>query len=288
VNSGSRTDHGEIQAQGGRFPHLREVPLTATIFRLPADAAEITLPNDAAELQAQGYLFAAGLRNAFTLAFAPDGELFAGENGPEADYPEELNWVRAGHHYGFPWRFGRDDNPQQFPQYDPAADRRLPPGVAASSFYAQDPSFPAPPPAFTDPVANAGPAADQSIAADGRRQQASEAGTPLYTFTPHRVPVGLTFDTAGGLPPPYRGAGFLLSWGNPAARNPTFTDTGQDLLHLQLTTDGMTYRLRATPLVRGFQHPIDSALLGRTLYILEWGGAGTLWALAFRDAPHPR
>lgn len=207
VNSGSRTDHGEIQAQGGRFPHLREVPLTATIFRLPADAEEITLSNDALELHAKGYLFAAGLRNAFTLAFAPNGELFAGENGPEADYPEELNWVRAGRHYGFPWRFGRDDNPQQFPQYDPAADRRLSPGVAASGLYAQDPSFPAPPTAFTDPVANQGPAADQSITADGHRQQASEAGTPLYTFTPHRVPVGLTFDTAGGLPRPTAGQG---------------------------------------------------------------------------------
>jgi Glucose / Sorbosone dehydrogenase len=288
VNSGSRTDHGEIQAQGGRFPHLREVPLTATIFRLPADAEEITLPNDAAELHAKGYLFAAGLRNAFTLAFAPNGELFAGENGPEADYPEELNWVRAGHHYGFPWRFGRDDNPQQFPRYDPAADRRLPPGVAASGLCARDPSFPAPPPAFTDPVANQGPAADQSIAMDGRRRQASETGTPLYTFTPHRVPVGLTFDTAGGLPPPYRGAGFLLSWGNPAARNPAFTDAGQDLLHLQLTPDGGTYHLRTTPLVRGFHHPIDGALLGRTLYILEWGGVGTLWALTFRDTPRSR
>jgi glucose/arabinose dehydrogenase len=287
VNSGSRTDHGEIQAQGGRFPHLREVPLTATIFRLPADGAEIVLPNDATELQAKGYRFAAGLRNAFTLAFAPDGELFAGDNGPEADYPEELNWVRAGHHYGFPWRFGRDDNPQQFPQYDPTADRRLPPGVAASSLYTQDASFPAPPAAFTDPVANQGPAADQSITVDGRRQQASVAGTPLYTFTPHRVPVGLTFDTARGLPPPYRGAGFLLSWGNPAARNPTFTDAGQDLLHLQLTTDGSTYHLRATPLVHGLQHPIDSALLGRTLYILEWGGVGTLWALIFRDVTPP-
>ena len=285
VNSGSRTDHGEIRDQGGRFPQLREVPLTAAIFRLPADATEVVLPNDAAALQAKGYLFAAGLRNAFTLAFTPDGELFAGENGPEADYPEELNWVRAGHHYGFPWRFGRDDNPQRFPQYDPAADRRLPPGVAASSLYARDPSFPTPPAAFTDPVANAGPAADHSIAADGRRQRASEAGAPLYTFTPHRVPVGLTFDTARGLPPPYRGAGLLLSWGNPAARNPTFIDAGQDLLHLQLTTDGVTYSLRATPLVRGFQHPIDSALLGRTLYILEWGGAGSLWALTFRDAP---
>ena len=289
VNSGSRTDHGEVQAQGGRFPHLREVPLTAKIFRIPADAAEVVLPNDEAALKAQGYLFAAGLRNAFTLAIAPNGELFAGENGPDADYPEELNWLRAGHHYGFPWRFGRDDNPQQFPHYDPATDRRLPPRVGAeSSVYTQDPSFPAPPVAFTDPVANEGPAADQSITEDGRRQQASDTGTPLYTFTPHRVPVGLTFDTTGVLPLPYRGAGFLLSWGNPAARNPTFTDAGQDLLHLQLTTDGATYHLRAAPLVRGFQRPIDSALLGRTLYILEWGGRGTLWALTFPNAPHPR
>jgi len=79
-----------------------------------------------------------------------------------------------------------------------------------------------------------------------------------------------------------------LSWGNPAARHSTFTDPGQDLLHLQLTTDGVTYGLRATPLVRGFQQPIDSALLGRTLYILEWGGVGTLWALTFRDAMPPR
>jgi glucose/arabinose dehydrogenase len=246
------------------------------------------LANDAAELHAKGYLFAAGLRNAFTLAFAPDGELFAGENGPEADYPEELNWVRAGHHYGFPWRFGRDDNPQRFPWYDPAADRRLPPGVAASGLYAPDPGFPAPPPAFTDPVANEGPAADESLTADGRRRRASATGTPLYTFTPHRVPAGLTFDTAGGLPPPYRGAGFLVSWGDPAARQPAFTDAGQDLLHLQLTRDGATYRLRATPLVRGLQRPIDTALLGRTLYLLEWGGQGTLWALTFPDATPPR
>ena len=79
-----------------------------------------------------------------------------------------------------------------------------------------------------------------------------------------------------------------MSWGNPAARNPTFTDAGQDLLHLQLTTDGVTYRLRATPLVRGFQHPIDSAMLGNKLYILEWGGMGSLWELTFRDAPRAR
>jgi hypothetical protein len=102
------------------------------------------------------------------------------------------------------------------------------------------------------------------------------------------VPAGLTFDTAGALPPPYRGVGFLVSWGDPAARQPAFTDAGQDLLQLQLTRDGAAYRLRATPLVRGLQRPIDTALLGRTLYILEWGSQGTLWALTFPDATPPR
>jgi hypothetical protein len=288
VNSGSRTDHGEIQSQGGAFPNIREVPLTATIFRIPADASDVVLPNDEAALKAQGYFFSAGVRNAYSLAFAPNGELFAGDNGPEADYTEELNWVREGQHYGFPWRLGIDANPQQFPGYDPAADRRLPPGVGAEGFYANDPSFPAPPMAFTDPLANWGPDADHYITLDGRQQDASDAGTPIYTFTPHRVPVGLTFDRERILPRPYQGDAFILSWGTSEERSRKVGDAAQDLLHLQLTNVGETYHLRATALARGFHHPIDSALLGRTLYILEWGGRGTLWALSFRDAGPPR
>src|SRR6185503_7131169 len=46
--SGSRTDHGEEQTSGGRFPGLRETPLTARIFRVPAAAGGILLPNDEA------------------------------------------------------------------------------------------------------------------------------------------------------------------------------------------------------------------------------------------------
>src|SRR6185295_18227579 len=41
LSSGSRTDHGEVQTSGGRFPGLREVPLTAKIFRLPTTASEV-------------------------------------------------------------------------------------------------------------------------------------------------------------------------------------------------------------------------------------------------------
>jgi glucose/arabinose dehydrogenase len=102
LTSGSRTAHGEEESNQGKFPGVREVPLTAAIFRLPANGANLMLPNDEVELQAQGYYFARGLRNAFDLAFAPNGDLFASENGPDADYPEELNWIRRGHHYGFP------------------------------------------------------------------------------------------------------------------------------------------------------------------------------------------
>ena len=144
VNSGSRTDHGEEQSVDGTFPGAREVPLTAAIFRLPADGVDLLLPNDDAALGELGYVYARGMRNAYDLAFAPNGDLFAAENGPDADFPDELNWVREGLHYGFPWRFGVEDNPQQFPEYDGEGDRRLQGDFEAvrRGFYRSDPDFP--------------------------------------------------------------------------------------------------------------------------------------------------
>src|SRR5947209_8172725 len=72
VNSGARTDHGEIQSNSNLFPHVREVPLTTKIFRLPTSGSNLTLPNDLTALQQAGYIFAEGNRNAFDLAFAPN------------------------------------------------------------------------------------------------------------------------------------------------------------------------------------------------------------------------
>src|SRR5207237_10214401 len=43
VNSVSRTDHGEEQSNGGLFPNLREAPLTAQIFPLPAAGTYLVL-----------------------------------------------------------------------------------------------------------------------------------------------------------------------------------------------------------------------------------------------------
>jgi hypothetical protein len=84
VNSGSRTDHGEVQSAGGVYPGVREVGLTACILKLPTNGNNIFLQNNRTWLRNHGYIFAEGTRNTFDMAFAPSGELFGTEMGPIA------------------------------------------------------------------------------------------------------------------------------------------------------------------------------------------------------------
>src|SRR6267142_4830377 len=151
LNSGSRTDHGEVQSKGPVFPNTREVALTAKILRVPTSGSNLVLTNDLNALKQAGYVFAEGTRNSFDFAFAPNGDLFATENGPDRDMSEELNWLRPGLHFGFPWRIGGADNPQQFPTYDPSTDKLLDSRFTAviNGYYHNDPTFPAPPTNFT-------------------------------------------------------------------------------------------------------------------------------------------
>lgn len=283
LNSGSRTDHGEVESNGTAFPDTREVPITSAIFRLPADGSELRLPNNEAALKP--YLFADGTRNAYDPEFAPNGELFAGDNGPDADYPDELNWLREGRHYGFPWRFGSQDNPQQFAEYDAATDKRLQPDFTAVQIgaYRNDPTFPKPPGPFADPVVNRGPAAAQYRSDDGQAHDAGKDGTTLTTFTPHRSPLGLVFATDAKLPAGLRGEGdtlsaFILSWG---AAGGTLTDRGQDLLHLTLTKDGDGYAAATEQIARDFKNPIDAVMIENRLYVLEFSNNSALWELTF-------
>ncbi len=281
MNSGSRTDHGEVQDAKGAFPNSREVPLTSAIFRIPTDADNQVLPNDEAQLKSKGYLFVDGTRNSYDLAFAPNGDLFAGDNGPDADYPDELNWLQEGRHYGFPWRMGNVDNAQRSPEYDPANDGRLQPEFFAvkNGFYRTDPTFP-PPPAdvtFTDPIANLGPDGDIFRDADGNTYDASDLGQPASSFTPHRSELGLVFDEAGALGGDLKGDGLILSWG---AAEGSLPDPGRDLLAVKLTKAGATYQAKVNQLVVGFDNPIDAALLGKKLYVLDWGGKGTIWEVS--------
>jgi Glucose / Sorbosone dehydrogenase len=285
VNSGSRTDHGEIQSAGGLYPGLRETGLTACILRLPTAGENISLRNGRQWLRANGYLYAEGTRNSFDLAFAPNGDLFGTENGPSSDASEELNWLRPGRHYGFPWRFGGLDNPQQFPSYDPGTDQMLNPifsGVQSGAWQ-NDPTFP-PRPAhrMAEPIANFGPDADSfRDPATGQIRDASARGVRVRTFTAHRSPLGLVFDRDQALAPEFRGDGFMLSWteGAPVGDSIAgpFADAGQDLLHLNLVKANGVYRVDATRIVGGFENPIDAEIVGNRIYVLEYGGTQDIW-----------
>jgi Glucose / Sorbosone dehydrogenase len=286
VNSGSRTDHGEIQTAGGLYPNTREVGLTACILRLPANGANILLPNNRVSLRSAGYIFAEGTRNAFDMAFAPNGDLFGTENGPDRDMSEELNWLRLGRHYGFPWRIGGEDNPQQFPDYNPALDLLLNNRFIAvrQGFYHNDSAFPKRPARIlVEPIINLGPDADSfRDPVDGLVKDASDLGRPLGTFTTHRSPLGLVFDRTGAMSPEFQGDGFMLSWtpGDPlgqAVAGP-FHDASQDLLNLNLMKIGQSnYQLQTTRIVGGFNHPIDAEIIGNKIYVLEYGGTQGIW-----------
>lgn len=288
VNSGSRTDHGEVQSADGLYPNTREVGLTACILRLPTSGQNIFLPNNRAKLKANGYIFAEGIRNTFDMAFAPNGDLLGTENGPDRDMSEELNWLRRGLHYGFPWRIGGADNPQQFQNYNPANDLLLNPQFNAvqKGYYYNDPTFPARPNrTLTEPIINVGPDANSfRDPQDGKVKDASVLGRSLSTFTTHRSPLGLVFDSLGAMSPEFQKDGFMLSWtqGDPTGETVAgpFKDPSEDLLHLNLTKINNTnYRVRTTRIVGGFSKPIDAEIIGNKIYVLEYGGSQGIWEI---------
>ncbi len=89
ISVGSSTDHGPI-----------EYPLEASILRANPDGSDLEV-------------FATGFRNTYDLAFSASGDLFGADNspdalGPDLNYlpPEELNHIREGRDYGFPYVLG--------------------------------------------------------------------------------------------------------------------------------------------------------------------------------------
>jgi glucose/arabinose dehydrogenase len=272
VNSGARTDHGETR-EGDR-----EVGLTSIFLKLPTSGVNITLQDDREWLRSNGYLMAEGIRNTFDLAYAGNGDLFGVENCGDRDDPEEMNWIREGLHYGFPWRMGGNDSPQQFSPYNPMADPLLSPnawggGNLYATFY-NDPTYPPPPAGVTlmEPVLNSGPDADKfRDPQTGAVKDASALGVTVPTFSPHRSPNGIVFDKDSVLVDDLAGGAFVISLNNGAQG---LGDRGEDLLHAALTKNGDGYRAQVTRLVSGFRAPLGIELVNNKLYVLETG----LWA----------
>lgn len=294
VNSGSRTDHGEVQTAGGLYPELREAPLTAIILKLPTSGRDLVVPNDREALRSRGYLFAEGIRNTFDMAFAANGHLFGAENGPASDHSDELNWLREGRHYGFPWRLGGADNPQQFSNYDPSRDKLLNPlfGAVRNGYWRNDPSFPPRPSvSLIGSIPNLGPDADSfRDPVTGAIRDGSSLGRAVRSFSAHRSPLGLVFDRDQALAPPYQGTGFVLGWttGDPAGDSLAgpFKDASQDLLHLVLTraTPTSAYQMTATRIVANFNNPIDTEIIGNKIYVIDFNGTQSVWEVTLPGA----
>ncbi|NKB72557.1 MAG: T9SS type A sorting domain-containing protein [Candidatus Latescibacteria bacterium] len=278
LSSGSRTDHGEMSGAD------REQPLSGAILRVPADGQDILIPGGRDELDASGYLFADGFRNAFDINFAGNGDMFAGDNGPDSDLPEGIMWVRQGHHFGFPWRMGGTDNPQRDPNYDPAVDNYIlftPSGARSDGLFHNDPDYPSPPMEFTDPIINFGPDADRYRDPEsGEARDAGDEGGFVKTLTPHSSPLGLVFDVDNALADEFRGDGFVLRTGGDCCNLiNSFNDPDEDLLHMDLEKVGDNYESRMSRIVEGFSGPIDAEIIGNKIYVIEWSGSRGLWEI---------
>src|SRR5581483_2201949 len=133
LSVGSRTDHGEK----GKDPDGKDSEKLRLDTHGETDVTACMLRWDPKADHPKPAVFCKGLRNSFGFDWDDQGRLIASENGPDADHPEELNWLREGKHYGFPFRFGN----QALPMYADAAV--APEGLTA----------------FEKPIANLGPAA---------------------------------------------------------------------------------------------------------------------------------
>lgn len=290
VNSGARTDHGEVQDNGGLYPNARDNALTSKIFRFPIDAKDLYLEDDEAALKAAGYIYAEGIRNAYDMAFDRGGNLFAVVNSADYDMPEDMFWVREGRHYGFPWIMGGVENPQQYADWKPSPETD--PFISKYShswevhYFHTDTSFPKIPAGvkFTTGVQNFGPDANEYRGHSGKILDGDQTGVAVSTFTPHASPLGLFFDTHRVLGNGLKGDGFVIrySMGATAPMMRPFTSEGADLLHLRMTYDSTmdNYVVRTTRILDGFKEPSDAVLLGNTVYVIEYGGkGGNIWKI---------
>lgn len=275
VNSGSRTDHGEA-VNGGR-----EYPITSAMFKIPIDSKNLVLYNNEDSLRQ--YLYIDGVRNSYDLAYTPKDDLIATENGDTRDDTEELNWIREGKHYGFPWRIGTLDNAQQFPDYDPTNDPLLGPTNTEGIFH-NDPDFPPKPDSivFTDPILNGGPDDDKFRDTDRTVKDASELGLKIGTFTPHCSPLAIVFDTSLALSSEFQGDGFLMGYSSGSAtKSAPFNEPGEDLLHIKLNKIDVEerYEVEVTRIAQGFSGPVDAILIDNKIYAIETGGGSSIWEI---------
>lgn len=294
VNSGARTDHGEVQDNKGAYPNARDNALTSNVFRFPVNSENLVLTTNEAQLKADGYLFAQGIRNAYDMSFDGEGNLFGVVNSGDYDQSEEMFWIREGHYYGFPWQMAGIENPQQFSPWvpDPARDPFISPGAHAwvVKYFRDDPNFPKIPEGvkFSPGVQNLGPDANEyRDIASGKIIDGDQTGKTVSTFNAHSVPLGLVFDTKNALASEFKGDGFVFRYGGGSDRPGTnlLRKSGKDLLHLDMSYNKAAdnYYMKTTSIVNNFNAAVDALMVDNKIYVMEHGTAnsegGRIWKI---------
>ncbi|MEO8350525.1 MAG: c-type cytochrome [Chthoniobacteraceae bacterium] len=217
VNSGSRTDGGE-EGNDTRFSKDGETDITACVWRLDPKADEPKIE-----------VMARGIRNAFGFAWDGEGRLFTVSNGPDANAPEEMDFIEPGRHYGFPFQFSNWPVKSQFPY----------------------PHTPPPPNGidFALPVENLGPAGGGSPAG-------------LATFDAHSSPGGMIW-CGEDFPEPLRHRFLITRFGNLLGPPATPKDVGFDVLSAKMNrrADGR-WEARVETVLAPLGRPLDVVRTG--------------------------
>jgi len=221
VGNGARTDGG-LTSSDPNWYGGGETAITACLWRVDPKLEPPVLE-----------VFARGIRNAYGFCWNDRGEMFATENGPDADAPEELNLIERGKHYGFPYMFANWTK-KAYPQ-----SPDTPPGLE-----------------LTLPIPNLGP--------DG-----GFAGEPIYSFDPHSGPGGIVY-LGDEFPDGYRGTFLFTRFGN-FIRTPR-DNVGFDILQAKLTrNDAGKYEAHVYTVLAGLGRPIDVHLgAGGKIFICEY------------------
>jgi hypothetical protein len=232
LGSGSRTDHGEAGDQPNIGRHGEgtdpDVPDRAD---LPAgEFTAAILRFDPARGQQVPEVYSRGNRNPFGFDWDDRGRLIDAENGPMADHPEELNYIRQGKHYGFPYTFGNGEKPDY-------ADALKPPDGLK----------------FERPIKNVGPG---GLLGDH----------PMHSLTPHSSPCGMVFYRKGVLPKRYENTFFLTRFGNLVGYN----RIGFDVLNIRLEEKDGELIAHTERFLERLGRPIDVCTAGGKLYVVEY------------------
>jgi glucose/arabinose dehydrogenase len=235
INNGAHENYDDSEMM---VPGSKDTALSSAILRARPDGGP--LPNATALPIGHVQVYARGIRNAFGMAFRRDGKLFIEDSGPDAHVEDELNLVVEHGHYGWPYRFGFDVDPNK----------------TVIHLITGKP--------FTPPVLPKG----------------LQPLDPIMTFTPHSSPAGMRFYEGGTLGAEYTDNLFVTRFGNNAqacedgnGSHAHHADkAGFDVLRIELEDSGTgASEARSEPFVWELRRPIDLAFDKEgNLYVLEY------------------